>query len=120
FVMYSAATIKYPRYLGFITPLLATFAGLLVGRLVAWLRRQKWTAVTRGSLALASALTVWQLVLQTAGPTGLRTQFWFLAPNPEASQALAFISNEADCKTGQLLFLGQSNELSPAAVHLAW
>ena len=120
YLMYSTATIRYPRYLGFIVPLLAVFAGLAAGQLVANTHFQS-TPVRRIALSVAAVMAAGQLAVQAGtSATGLPAQFWFLAPNPAAEAALNFAANHLREEAGSAMMLGQTNEFSPYALHLAW
>jgi hypothetical protein len=119
-LMYSTATIKYPRYLGFVIPVLASLAGLLVGRAAAFVMAKRPGRSGRLALISGGVVAAVVLTLQTFSASGPGTQYWFLIRNPEADQALDFIAKEPDCRNGGLLMLGQTNQVSPAAVHLAW
>lgn len=123
YLEYSVATYRYPRYLGTIVPLLAVFAGFAIGELVKLVQRAHLRSPFQRQVVLW-ALTVVvsvQLILQAgASGTGLSTQFWFLVPDSAASEALSFASTHLRIDSSAVLMLGQTNELSPAALHLAW
>jgi hypothetical protein len=120
YVEYSTATYRYPRFLGTAVPLLAVFAGLAVGQLVQRTQFQSSTQ-RRVALVVVAVIAASQLVSQAAATgTGLATPFWFLESDSPAAEALVFASTHLRADAGAVLMLGQTNELSPAALQLAW
>jgi hypothetical protein len=119
YVMYSIAQPHIGRFLGTIMPLIAVFGGLAIGQLIAVTKFES-LKVRRAALALVSVAFAWQLVAQAAaGATGLSTQYWFIVPNPAAADAVSFASGHLSGR-GPVLMLGQTNEFSSYALHLAW
>ncbi len=120
YLMYSLAGWRIPRYMGTIMPLVAVFAGLAAGQLVARTHFQS-PRLRRVVVAVTSVVVTGQLVLQAAaGTTGLPAQFWFLRADPSAVASLEFASSTLRPDAGAVLMLGQTSELSSYAVHLAW
>jgi hypothetical protein len=120
YLMYSTATIRYARYLAVAIPLLAALAGIAASRTIA--RTRPWpTEMRRLGVSVAAVVIVAQLVLQTtASDTGLAVRFWFLQPDPSTNAALRFAVSHLKAEDGPALMLGQTNEFSPAALHVEW
>jgi hypothetical protein len=120
YVMYSIATPNIGRFVGTIMPLIAVFGGLAVGQLIAATKFES-LRLRRIALALASIAFAWQLAAQAAaGATGLSAQYWFIVPNPSATDAVSFASDHLVAGGGPVLMLGQTSEFSSYALHLAW
>jgi hypothetical protein len=120
YLIYTAAAVTYSRYIGLIVPLIAVFAGLAISRLLTGARFQS-LKFRRVIFPLAAVVAASQLALQAAASsTGLSVQYWFLAPDPPAADALTFASSHLNASEGPVLMLGQSNEFSPFALHIAW
>lgn len=119
-IMYTAASIKYARYLGTILPVLCVIGAVLADRLLLNLRLAS-PASNQPFVAAVAFLLGAQLLLQLTDPTtGVSAQFWFLRMDPVAAEATEFAAGHLDSNLGPVLMLGQTNEVSPGLVHLMW
>lgn len=119
YALYSTAQPHVGRFVGPIMPLVAVFGGLAIGQLIAATKFES-LRLRRIALALAFVAFGWQLVAQaSAGATGLSAQYWFVVPNPSATDAVSFASGHLSDR-GPVLMLGQTAEFSSYALHLAW
>jgi hypothetical protein len=120
YFIYSLAANRYPRYLATIVPVLGVFAGLAVDQLVARASLSRSTTMRVSAIAVP-VIIAFELVSQaSAGSTGFPAQFWWIAPDPAASEAVAFTSSHLRSDVGPVLMLGQTNEFTNFELHLVW
>jgi hypothetical protein len=124
YICYSAAGARSPqfsRYMASVLPFGFVLLAMHVTRLATPLRQAlTGSRVTRPLAWIAVLVCGLELVRQTAGPSGIAQQFWFVRANPPAAQIVEFMQANLSPGDSSLVFIGETNEVSPDLVRLTW
>jgi hypothetical protein len=112
FAMYSLAGFKWARILATAMPTLCLMAAVAIATATRWMWRSRVAVVpvTVGALVAAASFV--------SQGRSMTKQFWFLTPDPPASNIISFVERSLRPSPTPLLLVSPSNQFSPALLLL--